>query len=140
MHAIFLRSHDKGRTWGERDASQTQLLGGEFALQTLSNGTVLLIDGSGAIYRSTDATAKSFTLAHKFDCGEMGWTVLESKPPAGQSGAGELRIFTSCGPTKASIWNTHDSGLSWSSLRNVSDRHRRRGAPHLQLLQGLSGE
>jgi hypothetical protein len=122
MHAIFLRSVDQGRSWGGRDASQTQLLGGEFALKTLSNGTVLLIDGGGAIYRSTDAGARSFTLAHKFDCGEMGWTVLEQRPPAGWNGVGvyDIRVFTSCGPAKASIWRSTSSGLTWSSHKNVS--------------------
>jgi hypothetical protein len=53
LHAIFMRSHDGGQTWGERDESQTQIVGGEFSLHTLSDGSVLLLSPV-VIWRSVD--------------------------------------------------------------------------------------
>ena len=79
LHAVFLRSQDNARSW-VRDESQTHLTGNEFALHSLSDGTVLLTEsGNGTyapVYRSTD-WGHSFRLSQTIECQEMAWSVLE---------------------------------------------------------------
>eukprot|EP01052_Picozoa_sp_SAG31_P016136 SAG31_NODE_1058_length_10121_cov_14.446617_7_plen_569_part_00 len=88
LHAVFLRSRNHGRSW-TRDDSQTNLLGNEFGLHSLSDGTVLLMDGgngtAAAIYRST-TWGHSFELSQTIPCKELGWSALEENgtwAPAG---------------------------------------------------------
>ena len=79
LYAVFLRSTDVGKSW-VRDESQTQIRGNEWALHSLSDGSVLLLDsGNGtaaAVYRSTD-WGRSFKLSQMIACKEMGWSVIE---------------------------------------------------------------
>ena len=88
LHAVFLRSQDDGRSW-VRDESQTHLHGNEFGLHSLSDGTVVLMDGgngtAAAIYRSED-WGHSFQLSQVLACKELGWSALEENgtwAPAG---------------------------------------------------------
>jgi hypothetical protein len=115
LHAVFLRSQDNARSW-VRDESQKHLLGNEFALHTLSDGTVLLIDGGNGtaapVYRSTDL-GHSFQLSQTINCKELGWSALEENgtwAPAGVYLFADRRIYRST-----------DSGLSFVPFRTVVD-------------------
>jgi hypothetical protein len=115
LHAVFLRSSDDGKSW-VRDESQTHVRGNEFALHSLSDGSVLLIDGgngtAAAVYRSTD-WGHSFHLSQMIACKEMGWSVLEENGTWAPRG---VYVFAD-----RTIYHSTDTGLRFKPQTLVTD-------------------